>query len=247
MLNKPQIKNGIVIPFYNEEIELIDRCKEIDNFCLQNACFLILVNDGSTNDTGLLMQKVEFKSSKVISYDKNMGYGYANYAGAIALKDMGIERVVFMDSDGTNLCEDAVKLLDKLDFADLVKGSRYLNNSSTKEVSTARRILGFWANKLLKIMFKTHISDVTNGFRAFKLSHYLEIPLTEFGFSSIIEEFYFAKVMNLSITEEPTVLKSRSKNQKRTSAAFNLPVFWKYFKPGLRFRLQKNVKHISKA
>lgn len=87
---------SIIVPIYNGEKYLIKCLDSLSNQTLRNI-EIICVNDGSTDDTGIILDKYSSKDSriKVISTANN-GQGFARN---IALKEANGEYVAFVDSD----------------------------------------------------------------------------------------------------------------------------------------------------
>lgn len=226
---------GLVVPYFNEDTSLADRFVEVSEFCKKFNGLAVFVDDGSTNNTTGFLEELRLESTIILSLPKNFGYGYANYSGAEKLKKMGIDKVAFIDSDGTNSLEKAYEMIKHLETYDWVKGSRYLVTASTKNVTLSRKLLAYFGNRTLNILFRTNSFDITNGFRAWRINSYLQIPHISNGFSSIVEEFYFARLLKFKVHQIPVTIGIRGKNQKKSAAKFNFEIFWSYLKPGLRF------------
>ena len=109
----------ILIPAYEPDEKLLNLLKQINN-----KYKVIVVNDGSTN-------KEIFNKSKeychIISYENNMGKGYALKTGFKYIKKNYKKYIVVcMDADGQHELSDAVKLCDyaKYHEDELVIGRR---------------------------------------------------------------------------------------------------------------------------
>ena len=75
----------IVIPAYNEEKSLIIFLPEIIKFCMESGSKLIVVNDGSTDNTLEVLNKLNNNLNnqqiKIINHKLNKGYGGAIKSG----------------------------------------------------------------------------------------------------------------------------------------------------------------------
>ncbi len=112
---------SVVIPAYNEAIRLGKNIGSVLSYLETNFPNheLIVVNDGSTDDTAEIIKN--YKNIKLISYDKNMGKGYAIRAG---VKETKGQIVLFMDADLSTPLEEIPHILEFIKNYDIVIGSR---------------------------------------------------------------------------------------------------------------------------
>lgn len=90
-------KVTVIVPVYNAE-KYIDRCLEsVINQTYQDLEILI-VNDGSTDDTLLICEEFENKDTRIIIINLLSNYGLP-YARDIGIKNSHGEFVVFVDAD----------------------------------------------------------------------------------------------------------------------------------------------------
>ncbi|TSC91511.1 MAG: glycosyl transferase family protein [Parcubacteria group bacterium Licking1014_17] len=82
------MKFSIVIPFYNEEKNVLLVLNEFLKFVKNRNFELVCVNDGSKDQTGVCLKEAEasgrFPFMKAVSYDVNKGYGSAIMSGVSA-------------------------------------------------------------------------------------------------------------------------------------------------------------------
>ena len=71
------MKLSLVIPCFNEEKNLPFLFEKLDKFLLNSNCEVILVNNGSIDNTCDLLKKYKKKhiNVKYITLKKNIGYG----------------------------------------------------------------------------------------------------------------------------------------------------------------------------
>ena len=80
---------SIIIPAYNEENKIKDTLNSIKDIKEINE--IIVVDDGSSDNTSKLAKEVESEKITVITQEKNMGKGYAlNNGLKVALKNADI-------------------------------------------------------------------------------------------------------------------------------------------------------------
>jgi glycosyltransferase involved in cell wall biosynthesis len=102
------LKVSIVIPAYNEATRIANTIKSLKN--LNEISEIIIVDDGSKDNT-LISAKLEANSKvKVFSLDKNKGKGFAlNYGLKQVSKDMDI--IGFLDADLEDSASEVIKLI----------------------------------------------------------------------------------------------------------------------------------------
>ena len=110
-------KITVVLPAKNEAGAILQTVKAIKQ--LNRVDEIIVVNDGSTDDTA---QIAEQAGAKVINHPYSKGNGAAIKTGARnAIGDV----IVFMDADGQHDANDILKLIEKIEQGyDLVVGAR---------------------------------------------------------------------------------------------------------------------------
>ena len=105
-------KLSIIVPMYNEE-EIVQECyNRISNICnsIENYDYeIIIVNDGSTDNTFSILEKIasDDKYVKIISFSRNFGHQCAVTAG---LKYVTGNAIVIIDSD----MQDPPELIPKM-------------------------------------------------------------------------------------------------------------------------------------
>ena len=204
--------------------------------------YLFVVNDGSQDSTLEILSTLAHSEPdlpfKILSYNKNRGYGAALLAGANAADNEGYEFALFMDSDLTNPPK-LIKSIYELAFTgkyDLIKASRFISGGGMDGVPPSRKIISFVGNKVASILFGMGILDCTNGFRAVKLRLLRGVSFQERGFSSILEELYILKQKKARTIEIPYILTSRQKTQEASKFLYSPTVFYSYLKYAIKAR-----------
>lgn len=149
---------------------------------------LLLVDDGSTDDTVALARKLGIE---VLCHERNRGYG-ANqktcYAQAMA-RDMEVVIMLHPDHqyDASVLPELRRTLLETP--ADIVLGSRTLQRDPRRSGMPAWR---FWGNRLLTTcqnrILHLHLSEYHTGLRAFRVSALRQLPLERFSDDFVFDQ-----------------------------------------------------------
>jgi dolichol-phosphate mannosyltransferase len=158
----------VVIPTYNERDNLgpiVARLRLV-----LPAADVLVVDDGSPDGTGDLADTMaaDDEHIHVLHRTEKAGLGAAYIAGF----RWGMERdytvMVEMDADGSHAPEDLPRLLDALDDADLVIGSRYVPGGRVVNWPRRREMLSRGGNIYSKLALGVRINDITAGFRAYR-------------------------------------------------------------------------------
>ena len=142
---------------------------------LYPAAEIIVVDDGSDDDTGSFCRKNEVI---LITHPYSMGNGAAIKTGARAASG---DVFVFMDADGQHQPEDIKSLLSTFeDGYEMVVGER----TRDSQASFARRLANGFYNKFSSWVTGQRIGDLTSGFRVVKAVKFKEfLYLLPNGFS----------------------------------------------------------------
>jgi dolichol-phosphate mannosyltransferase len=224
---------GVVIPMFNEEAGA-DECVEAVLPVLEGLkreARLIAVDDGSSDRTREVLEQLARGRDHLVveAHERNRGYGAALRTGAEAARRLGLDWVLFMDSDLTNPPGDIPCFAELIDGpVDYVKASRFEPGGSMSDVPPRRRVLSVAANRVSRGAAGRGISDPTNGFRAIRTDAFLRMPLTEPGFAIIMEELVWALRLRLRCANVSTVLTSRDENLRTTSFGYSPGLLWRY-------------------
>ena len=160
------INLSIIIPIYNEEktlLEVLNRINLLKEFCNLE---IIVVNDGSTDNSNDIIKKNNKLYNKLIDLKKNCGKGKAVIEG---IKNCSQEYILIQDADLEYDPKDILEFLEetKKNNYDLIMGSRFIGNKRT--------VLHFWhmvGNKFITFLFNflnnTTFSDIYCCYCMFK-------------------------------------------------------------------------------
>ena len=160
----------IVMPAFNEEAAIgktLDKINGLQESQRLNLCECIVVDDGSTDKTGL---EASSRGVQVIRHPYNKGYGAAIKTGVRASTG---DVVVIIDADGQHDPEDIPRLLEQLDLYDMVAGQR----TGQQGVPYWRRPGKVLLRWILTYLINRKLVDFNCGFRVFRKS-YLESILS---------------------------------------------------------------------
>ena len=156
------MKYCVIIPTYNNGKTL----ETVITGVLGVTRDIIIVNDGSTDDTPDTLKK--FSNLRIISYSPNKGKGYAIRQGFRAAIDSGYNYAITIDSDGQHYPSDIDTFLKKCEEfpGALIVGARVLDPDKVSRGSRfANRFSNFW----FRVLTGIKLSDTQTGFRLYPL------------------------------------------------------------------------------
>jgi len=151
----------VVVPTYNNYKTI----KEVLTGIQKITMDIIVVNDGSTDDTLNILR--EFDNIEVINLAKNKGKGYALRQAFEYAFEQGFEYAVTIDADGQHYPSDINLFLDFIPEGNvLVTGDRNINQQKlSKGSSFANRFSNFW----FRFLTSYSLPDTQSGFRLYPL------------------------------------------------------------------------------
>jgi glycosyltransferase involved in cell wall biosynthesis len=152
----------VIIPTYNNDQTLEKVIQDVLRFTSD----VIVVNDGSTDQTQNILQ--HFPHLKVVSYSINRGKGYALRKGFEKARQEGFEYTITLDSDGQHFASDIQSFIDKtMEYPEaIIVGTRTLpQNKLRKGSGFANRFSNFW----FRFITGVSLPDTQSGFRLYPL------------------------------------------------------------------------------
>lgn len=165
------VRYSIVIPAFNESARIKPTLDRILAHASQQGwqAEIIVVNDGSRDDTGQVIREYASKHPPVrlIENSGNRGKGYSVRNGMLHARG---EFVLFTDADLSSPIEEADKLFECIARnADIAIGSRWLRaEMQTTRQPFMRQFLGRLFNLALKVILGLNFKDTQCGFKAFR-------------------------------------------------------------------------------
>lgn len=189
----------IGIPAYNEEKNIAGIIMKLKNISHN----IIVCDDGSKDLTAEIAKEL---GVIVVKHEKNLGYGAAIKTIFLKSKELETDVLVTFDADGQHRIEDIDNILEpiKNDLADVVIGSRFLDNSQT--IPKYREIGIKTITELTNIMSGTKITDSQSGFRAYNKTILEKIQPTETGMGVSTEILIKIQKAKFRILEVPIII-----------------------------------------
>lgn len=212
----------VIIPTYNE---LDNIGKIIPEVLRQDAGLdVLVVDDGSPDGTAAAVRALSEFGRRVFILERShkMGLGSAYIAGFRWALAAGYALVFEMDADSSHNPESLPEFLARVEDADLVLGSRYLNGVTVVNWPLRRLILSVGANVYARLVTGLPVKDCTGGFKCFRREVLEALPLERIrsdGYSFQIEVNWYCWKKGFRICEIPIVFVDRrtgvSKMSKR--------------------------------
>ncbi|WP_306059961.1 glycosyltransferase family 2 protein [Natronococcus wangiae] len=161
---EPEATTGrlVGIPAYNESVGIGSTVLAAQQF----ADEVVVIDEGSADNT---VEIVDGTDATLLEHGTNKGKGQALRTFFEYARDSTHESFVVLDGDGQHLPEDIPAVVKPIENgeADLVVGSRYLENGTDDETPFHRRVGQQVLDYLTFGSSGTKLSDTQSGFRAF--------------------------------------------------------------------------------
>ena len=216
------IKLTIIIPVYNEIKTIEKLIKKILKINIKKQ--LIIVDDGSSDGTELILKKYKSRIDKLIFHKKNLGKGAAIKSGQ---KYVSGQYIGIQDADLEYDPRDLKKIVNEMDKRDLqvMYGSRVLKKNKFRNTQNFTHIVRIWGNifltKASNFLNKQKLTDAHTCYKIFDSRIFKKIKLKEKGFSFCPEITTKISMMNLNIEEFPINYIGRTYEQGKKITAFD--------------------------
>ncbi len=233
------IEVSVVLPCLNEEASIGICVNKIRTVFIREGIRgqIIVVDNGSIDRS----REVAVAAGAEVISEAQKGYGAAYLAGLAQAKG---KYIIIGDSDNTYDFYDIPKFLKPLGQGyDFVMGSRFKGGMQKGSMSWSHRYIGNpILSGLCRLFFRTRLSDIHCGMRAFTAEAYKKMELMTLGMEFATEMVVSALRTNLKIYEIPISYHPRTGVSKLSPLAdawrhirFMLLYcpLWLYFVPGL--------------
>ena len=202
----------IFIPTYDEAENVTPMCEAIVGLGLDAD--LVFMDDNSPDGTGAILDTLAKKHPRlsVLHREKKSGIGSAHMEGIQYAYDHGYERLVTLDCDFTHSPSLITVFLDRAQNADVVIGSRYVEQDSLPGWTIVRKLLTTTGHLLTETLLGIS-QDATGAFRVYNLE---TIPRELFdlvesrGYAFFFESLLIVSKNGFAIVEVPIKLPARS-------------------------------------
>lgn len=201
---------SLVMPAYNAQNHIEEVFKRFPDRIWDDLVNCWVVNDGSIDRTGELIEKISQVNPKVkpIHFEKNRGYGAAVGEGLLRCKNDPCGTAVCLHADGQYPPEILPGALEtmRLKSYDIMQGSRIASGTA---LSGGMPLYKYGANRALtffeNIVFGLSMSDYHSGMLFYSRKALDTLPFEKFSvsFDFDVEIIACSRVKGLSIGEIP--------------------------------------------
>jgi dolichol-phosphate mannosyltransferase len=194
------MKLSLVIALKNEEDNIVPLIADIHKALVDYSHEIILVDDGSTDQTRQRILALNDETVHLIVFQKNYGQTHALSAGIEAAKG---DYIVTLDGDRQNDPSDIPAMVDLLEREDwdLVAGKR----SKRQDGMLLRKIPSKIANAIIRHFTGVHISDYGCTLKVFKKE--IAKNLNMYGelhrFIPVLAHLQGARITEVSVKHHP--------------------------------------------
>ncbi|CAA9346202.1 MAG: Undecaprenyl-phosphate mannosyltransferase [uncultured Frankineae bacterium] len=227
----------VVVPTYDERENLRPIAERL--FAAVPDADLLVVDDDSPDGTGAVADALAAQDPRVhvLHRTKKAGLGAAYTAGFAWARERGYDVVVEMDADGSHQPEQLPRLLDALDDADLVLGSRWVPGGRVVNWPAARELLSRGGNAYTRRVLGLPLQDATGGYRAYRRSVLDALPLGDVasqGYCFQVDLAWQTWCHGFRVVEVPITFVERVRGESKMSRAIVLEALWRVTWWGLR-------------
>ena len=219
------MKTLIVTPTYNERKNIRELVSTL--FELNPDFHILVVDDSSPDGTAEIVEELQADCTNLhlLSRNEKTGVGAAYIAGFNYALERDYEVIVQMDADMSHDPKDVPLLIEAIENADLVIGSRYISGINVVNWPLQRLIISYGANIYTRLVTRLPVRDATGGFKCWRREALETINLDDVrsqGYSFQIEMTYRAWLKGFRITEIPIIFVDRTVGESKMTRSIML-------------------------
>ena len=223
------------MPTYNER-ENLERMLDA---LADKGVSVLVIDDNSPDGTGELADRLAAGHShvEVLHRLRKEGLGPAYLAGFRRALAEGAELVLEMDADFSHDPADVPRLVAAASDADLVLGSRYVEDGAVGNWGHIRRFVSSGGSWYARVLLGVEVRDMTCGFRCYRRAVLETLDLDAIasqGYVFQIESTYRTLRAGFRVVEVPITFVDREHGGSKMSRSIVLEAIWKV--PMLRLR-----------
>tara|TARA_B100000902_G_scaffold25872_1_gene31112 strand:+ start:83 stop:1027 length:945 start_codon:yes stop_codon:yes gene_type:complete len=201
-LNPASVRTLVGLPMFNEE----ETVASVVVRCLEHVNDVLCVDDGSSDASSRLAARA---GAIVHHHRANRGYGAAIRTIFRIAREMDVDHLVILDSDGQHEPEDLPAVLAELDMdgVDVVIGSRFMQESKRDSMPLYRRLGISMINTASNLTSDLGVKDTQSGFRAFNRRALNLLAFENEGMESTLEVLDQCVEKGLKVNEVPITVR----------------------------------------
>lgn len=190
------LKCVVVMPTYNNAGTIAQVIAGVRQY----APDVIVVNDGSTDQTAEILRNIE--GIKILDYPDNRGKGYALKFGLKRALEWGYRYAITIDSDGQHYADDIPIFIDRIEEEpdSLLIGARNLTADNMPSKNTfANKFSNFW----YKVETGKTLADTQSGYRLYPLEKLRNMHFITRGYEFEVEVIVRAAWRDVNVENVP--------------------------------------------
>lgn len=185
------------------------------------SCDMLVVDDNSPDGTGQILDALVHRYPRltVVHRPRKSGLGSAHRLAVQHALAGGYDALITMDADFSHHPKYLPAMLEELEHAEFVTGSRYAPGGSCN-YGLARRALSRTANLLARGLLRIPLHETTTSYRGFRrpLLEKLHVDSIESdGYSYMVESIYRVSRATKSMAEFPIAFVDRRAGRSKIS------------------------------
>ncbi len=221
----------VIVPTYNEAENVGKLLEEI--FRLYPGMLdVLIIDDSSPDGTAGIVRELQKRLDRLFLIERpgKMGLGTAYIEGFYHAIREGYDLVIEMDADYSHDPGVIARMLEKIEGADLVIGSRYMGNTvNVVNWPLGRLVLSKAASVYTRIITGMPVSDPTGGYKCFRVSALQTLDLDRIhsqGYSFQIEMNFRMWKKGYVIEEIPIVFVDRTVGKSKMTRKNVFEAVW---------------------
>jgi dolichol-phosphate mannosyltransferase len=172
------------------------------------ACEFVLIDDGSTDQTWLLLERTAraYPGVRLVRHARNRGVAAAIRTGFFATD---ADWVASIDGDLSYDPMELRKMLQHMPDADVVTASPYHPDGGVRNVPGWRLFLSRTLSCAYRVLLRSRVSTWTSCFRLYRREFVVDLPLKNGGFLGTAELLVRVLRRGGRVVEHPCMLEAR--------------------------------------
>ena len=209
-----------ILPSYNEAENVLPLCADI--LSRVDNLEVLVVDDNSPDGTADLVANAMPDEPRLhlVKRSGKLGLGSAYRAGFEYGLEHGFDRILTLDCDYSHHPRYLQPILEAMEGADMVVGSRYVPGGGVANWPLTRRLLSRFANLYTRTLLNLPVRDCTAGYRCYSRNVLETVDsgaVRSSGYAFLEEMVYRVHRAGFKIAEVPIVFEDRIRGTSKIS------------------------------
>ncbi len=237
-----------IIPTFNEIDTLPTTVRRLRQAVAHSD--VLIVDDNSPDGTGEYADQLAAGDEQisVLHRKAKTGLGGAYIAGFRWGMERGYDVLVELDADGSHQPEQLPELLERIDEADLVIGSRWVRGGSVVNWPVHREIISRLGSLYSRTLLGLRVRDITAGFRAFRRTTLEAIDLDAIesvGYGFQVDMTFRVAGLRGRIVEVPITFVERTMGESKMNSGIVLEAMRNVTRWGVSARVRTVSRKVT--